>query len=61
MLDQAAAFLQFVDRHGLTPGATVTVDPPDPAAGAVRVRVGGRPDVSLGLAAAAKILVEPAG
>ena len=60
VLDQGAAFLQFVDRHGLTPGAAVTVDPPDPAAGAVRVRVPRRPAVSLGLAAAAKILVEPA-
>ncbi len=61
VLDQEATFLQFVDRHGLTPGTTVTVDRPDPAAGAVRVRVPERPDVSLGLAAAAKILVEPPG
>ena len=61
VLDQDAAFLQFVDRHGLTPGTTVTVDEPDPAAGAVRVRAGDRPDVSLGLTAAAKILVEPVG
>ncbi len=58
VLDQDAAFLRFVDRHGLTPGATVTVDRPDPAAGAVRVSVPRRPDVSLGLDAAAKILVD---
>jgi len=59
VLDQEAAFLRFVDRHGLAPGATVTVDRPDPAAGAVRVRVARRPVVSLGLTTAAKILVEP--
>ncbi len=59
VLDQDAAFLRFVDKHGLMPGATVTVDSLDPAAGAVRVRVTDRPDVSLGVAAAAKILVEP--
>ena len=58
VLDQDAAFLRFVDRHGLAPGATVTVDEPDPAAGVVRVRIAGRPAVSLGLAAAAKLLVE---
>jgi DtxR family Mn-dependent transcriptional regulator len=59
VLDQDAEFLRFVDRHGLAPGATVTVDRRDPAAGAVRVRVARRPDVSLGLSAAAKILVDP--
>ena len=59
VLDQDAAFLRFVDRHGLTPGATVTVDAADAAAGAVRVRVANGAEVSLGLAAAAKLLVEP--
>jgi DtxR family Mn-dependent transcriptional regulator len=58
VLDQAPEFLQFVDRHGLTPGATVAVQKREAAAEAVRVRVGKRDEISLGLTAAAKILVE---
>jgi DtxR family Mn-dependent transcriptional regulator len=58
VLDQEPQFLQFVDRHGLTPGATVTVQKREAAAEAVRVRVGRHDEISLGLAAAAKILVE---
>ncbi|MFA9477371.1 metal-dependent transcriptional regulator [Phycisphaerales bacterium AB-hyl4] len=56
--DQDAAFLQFADRHGLTPGASVTVTGRDPAADAVTVRPVGKRNVTLGLAAAAKILTE---
>lgn len=58
VLDQEPQFLHFVDRHGLTPGATVAVQKREAAAEAVRVRVGKRDEISLGLAAAAKILVE---
>jgi Fe2+ transport system protein FeoA len=60
-LDQDAGFLQFVERNGLMPGSTVTVGKREQAAEAVRIRVGKRDEVSLGMAAAAKILVEPAG
>jgi DtxR family Mn-dependent transcriptional regulator len=58
VLDQDPTFLKFVDRHGLAPGAGVVVRSQDPAAEAVRVRVGKKDEVSLGLPAAAKILVE---
>jgi DtxR family Mn-dependent transcriptional regulator len=60
VIDQNAEFLQFADRHGLVPGAAVTVTGREPAADAVRVRLPRRRTVSLGLSAAAKILVEPA-
>jgi len=58
VLDQEPQFLQFADRQGLTPGATVAVQKREAAAEAVRIRIGRREEVSLGLAAAAKILVE---
>lgn len=58
VLDQDAEFLQFAERNGLVPGSTVTVVKREPAAEAVRIRVGRREEVSLGTAAAAKILVE---
>jgi DtxR family Mn-dependent transcriptional regulator len=58
VLDQEPEFLQFADRQGLTPGATVAVQKREAAAEAVRIRIGRREEVSLGLAAAAKILVE---
>jgi DtxR family Mn-dependent transcriptional regulator len=58
VLDQEPEFLQFADRQGLTPGATVAVQKREAAAEAVRIRIGRGEEVSLGLAAAAKILVE---
>jgi DtxR family Mn-dependent transcriptional regulator len=58
VLDQEPEFLQFADRQGLTPGATVAVQKREAASEAVRIRIGRREEVSLGLAAAAKILVE---
>ncbi|MGA2230975.1 MAG: metal-dependent transcriptional regulator [Tepidisphaeraceae bacterium] len=60
VLDQGPEFLQFIERNGLMPGANVTVTRREPAAEAVRLRVPRRDEVSLGMAAAAKILVEPA-
>jgi DtxR family Mn-dependent transcriptional regulator len=59
VLDQEPVFLQFAERNGLVPGAAVVVAKRDAAAEAVRIRVGKRDEVSLGMAAAAKILVEP--
>ncbi len=61
VLDQETAFLKFVDRQGLVPGAAVTVDKRETVSEAVKIRIGGREEVSLGLAAAAKILVEAPG
>jgi len=58
VLDQDAEFLQFAERNGLVPGSTVTVGRREQAAEAVRIRIGKREEVSLGMVAAAKILVE---
>jgi DtxR family Mn-dependent transcriptional regulator len=60
VMDQAPAFLQFVERQSLMPGATVTVVERDPAAEALTIRLAGRREASLGVVAAAKILVEAA-
>jgi DtxR family transcriptional regulator, Mn-dependent transcriptional regulator len=59
VLDQDPVFLQFAERSGLVPGSMVTVTKREPAAEAVRIRAGKKDEVSLGTAAAAKILVEP--
>jgi DtxR family transcriptional regulator, Mn-dependent transcriptional regulator len=58
ILDQDQEFLQFVERNGLMPGSTVTAARREPAAEAVRIHIPRGGEVSLGLAAAAKILVE---
>ncbi len=60
VLDQGAEFLQFAERHGLMPGCTVTIEKRETAADAVKIRMPRREEVSLGLGAAAKILVEAA-
>jgi hypothetical protein len=60
VLDQNPEFLQFVERQGLMPGTTVTVADREPAAEALRLRLGPRRETSLGLNAAGKILVEAA-
>lgn len=58
VIDQQPEFLQFVDRCGLTPGTSVTVESRDPIASAVTVRADNRASVTLGTSAAQKILVE---
>jgi DtxR family Mn-dependent transcriptional regulator len=58
VIDQDPAFLQFVNRCGLMPGVSVTVEVRDTLADAVWVRPGDRRPLTLGTAAAAKILVE---
>jgi DtxR family Mn-dependent transcriptional regulator len=58
MLDQQPEFLQFVERSGLMPGVVVSVTSRDPVAEAVKIRIPRRGEVSLGLAAAGKILVD---
>jgi DtxR family Mn-dependent transcriptional regulator len=57
VLDQDPAFLQFLDGQRLMPGTRVTVVQRAAAADAVRLQGRGRRAVSLGLAAAAKVLV----
>jgi DtxR family Mn-dependent transcriptional regulator len=58
VLNQEPDFLVFVERHGLMPGTTVTVEQREPAAETIRIRQPKRPPLSLGMGAAAKILVE---
>ena len=58
--DQDPSFLQFVHRHGLTPGNDLQVIESDEAADAVTVRPEGGSNVTVGRNAAAKVLVEAA-
>jgi DtxR family Mn-dependent transcriptional regulator len=58
VLDQDAAFLKFLERQGLIPGATLTVENREPQSEAVTLRSPHGQELSLGLATAAKILVE---
>jgi DtxR family Mn-dependent transcriptional regulator len=58
VIDQDRAFLQLVERSGLTPGVSVTVTRREGAADAVTLQPATTPAVTLGTAAAAKILVE---
>jgi DtxR family transcriptional regulator, Mn-dependent transcriptional regulator len=60
VVNQEPDFLQFIERQGLKPGATVTVEKREPAAETVKIRQPRREAVSIGLGAAAKILVESA-
>jgi DtxR family Mn-dependent transcriptional regulator len=60
VIDQDPPFLQFVERCGLTPGVKVKVESRDPLAASVLIKPDGKRAVTLGTAAAAKILVEPA-
>jgi DtxR family Mn-dependent transcriptional regulator len=56
VVDQEPQFLQFLEKNGLTPGATITVEERDPGAGTVSIRRG-RNTVMLGSSPAGKILV----
>jgi DtxR family Mn-dependent transcriptional regulator len=58
VMDQNPAFLQFVNRCGLTPGTIITIESKDPLAAAVTVKPEQRPPITLGTVAATKILVE---
>jgi DtxR family Mn-dependent transcriptional regulator len=60
VLDQDPDFLRYVGGNGLVPGQRVNVALRQPAADAVTVQAADREPVTLGAAAAAKILVEPA-
>jgi len=58
IVDQDPPFLQFLDRCGLTPGVSATVEGNDAVAESVRIRPKGKEAVTVGTAAADKILVE---
>jgi DtxR family Mn-dependent transcriptional regulator len=59
VVDQGPDFLQFVHRCGLLPGTALTIEARDDIADAVSVRPHDAPVLTLGTAAASKILVEP--
>jgi DtxR family Mn-dependent transcriptional regulator len=57
VVDQDPPFLQFVERSRLTPGASVRVEKRDTMADAVLVRLSEKNSMTIGTAAASKILV----
>jgi DtxR family Mn-dependent transcriptional regulator len=56
--EQTADFLHFAEAHGLRPGALIQVVERDLAAGTVSFQIEAKKSQTLGLAAAANILVE---
>lgn len=61
VLAQDEAFLRFAAEHGLRPGTVVAVLARDRVGGTVTVAPEEGPPVTIGLAAARKILIEPIG
>jgi len=61
VLDQREAFLRFIDSHNLRPGSIVTVEAKDPVGDAMTISTGKGPSVTMGTAAAMKLLVESDG
>ena len=59
VMDQSPAFLQFIERSGLAPGAAIVVHHRDEAADAIAITVAGH-NLTLGTTAAQKIRVQPA-
>lgn len=60
VVDQNQRFLHFIDEHGLRPGTILTVVETDEASDAMRIRTGGKSPLTMGFAAARKLLVEAA-
>jgi len=60
VVDQDRAFLRFVDRHHLKPGAAIQVEERDASADSVRVRGEGDRLITIGTRAASKLLVQVA-
>ncbi len=58
IVDQDAKFLQFLNRAGLKPGVSLTVNSKDEHADSISVKVEGRGPLTLGMGAGMKILVE---
>lgn len=58
--DQDTAFLQFVERHDLTPGSVIEVEERDEAADSVRLRSDKEREITIGARAASKVLVRSA-
>jgi DtxR family Mn-dependent transcriptional regulator len=60
VVDQDSAFLRFLDRHHLRPGAAIQVEERDASADSVRVRGEGDRLITIGTRAASKLLVQVA-
>jgi DtxR family Mn-dependent transcriptional regulator len=58
IVEQEAPFLRFLARHGLTPGAVVTIVRRDHLADSLTVQSADHRPVTLGTSAAAKVLVQ---
>ena len=58
VMDQNPQFLQFAERHSLKPGTEIVVQSRDDVADAVAIHPRHHPALTIGTAAAAKILVE---
>lgn len=61
ILDQDPPFLRFLSKHGLVPGAMVTVARRNRLADSLTVQAASHRPVTLGTVAAAKVLVQPEG
>lgn len=59
VVDQKQGFLHFIDENGLRPGTDVRVEQADDAGDAITVKAGRKSPVTMGRAAARKLLVEP--
>jgi DtxR family Mn-dependent transcriptional regulator len=57
--DQSGEFLRLLERQGLMPGASLSIDQRDEAADTVALRLASGERLNLGFRAASKILVEP--
>ena len=60
IVDQDKAFLRFVEGHHLKPGSPIEVEHRDPAADSVRVRGRNDQEITIGMRAASKLLVQVA-
>ncbi len=60
IIEQNAPFLRFLAKHGLVPGATVVVTAHNPFAESITVQATEHLPVTLGITAAAKVLVQGA-
>jgi DtxR family Mn-dependent transcriptional regulator len=58
VVDQDSAFLRFLDRHHLKPGAAIQVEERDDSADSVRLRGEGDRLITIGTRAASKLLVQ---
>jgi hypothetical protein len=56
--DQDAAFLRFIEQHSLKPGQSIEVEARDEVSDSVRLRGKNDQQITIGMRAASKLLVE---